>query len=378
MRKYYIFFTILSVCILVILIVGFQMAGNPLDQQAKTQDNTRLSDFSELKYQVENYYRTNSKLPTNLSQIPISSFVHLNDPKTKVPYTYNIISGMSYSLCTEFATEQQSTDTFSSSLNHKKGYDCIVNTIPSYMTVTPTPTPASISWFDMRRVGYWKLDSLNPAYGVFDEIPEENNGIISNVKEVDGKINKAGSFMGTSNSYIDITQNKQISQITNDFTLDLWTYRYDTGSRAIASTTNNTDGGFGMFVGNSGEVYCRTSGGGGLYSDSYSSYNGDRRLTADSGWRFVAIVKKGSVCKVYIDGYDVTVKKDYHDTFIPSSNPLTLGGTPNHSSDAMYSGLIDNVRLYNYARTQSEIQEDMDMATPDFKKFTPILLKNTL
>lgn len=244
-------------------------------------------------------------------------------------------------------------------------------TIPTYMAITPTPTPAPWVWLKNQLIGYWKLDLLNPAYGVFDEVAGENNGVIYNVTEVDGKVGKAGYFKGTRDSYIDITQKQELSQITNNFTLDLWTYRYDTGSRAIASTTNSTDGGFGMFVGNKGEIYCRTSAGDGTYVDSYSSYYGDKRILANNGWHHVAIVKGENYCNIYIDGQIATSVSGYHKKMISSGNPLTLGGIPNHF-DMMYSGLIDDVRLYNYARTQEEIQEDMNMKSPGFNKWTPI------
>lgn len=361
MRKYYLFIFILTVVIGGICMWGIVHTGNPFEERALTNDSTRLMNLNSIKYEVERYVSINGHLPASQKDTNFTYF----DPVSKKPYEYSQVSDKTYKLCAVFETSAQiakSNKVQNPALlppdiqPHKKGHDCLPYRLSQNVAllVSPTPTPPP----PPRLVGYWKLDLLNPGYGVFDEVSQENDGIISNVKEVDGKVGKAGYFKGTSDSYIAVTQNHNIASMSGDFTLSLWTNRYDTGSRAIASTTNGSDGGFGIYVGDRGEVYCRTSPGQGIYNDSYSGYSYGNRLLPNTGWHYLAIVKSGHLCSVYIDGVDETAVHSQHTSILPNENWFVLGGQPNRM-DQMYSGLIDEVRLYNYARTKDQILEDM-------------------
>ena len=65
----------------------------------------------------------------------------------------------------------------------------------------------------------------------------------------------------------------------------------------------------------------------------------------------------GSVLRLYINGVLVS-SRNRSGPIATSTNPLTIGG------DAIYgqyfSGLIDEARVYNVARTQTQIQGDMN------------------
>lgn len=166
MFRYNLFIGILGIIILTLLIVCFTIVGVPISQEAKDLDQIRLSNFSSLKYQIDNYYQNNKRLPINLSVLNLST--DYKDPKTKAQYNYKILSSYTYELCAEFSTDtknQKSSLLFIpkvyalpvipvdqpsySSDAHKKGYDCIQYRISdnvlnrTYYNPTPTPRPSS-------------------------------------------------------------------------------------------------------------------------------------------------------------------------------------------------------------------------------------------
>lgn len=143
MFKYNLFILFLGIFVLSLVIVGFSIVGSPIYQQQVRLDEIRLNNFSQIKLEIENYYRKNSSLPANLQTINNQGNLQLNDPKDKTPYHYEILSPISYKLCANFSTDSQIIDNnridIYSSQKHKKGYDCIMYILPEYLQRTPTP-----------------------------------------------------------------------------------------------------------------------------------------------------------------------------------------------------------------------------------------------
>jgi hypothetical protein len=72
----------------------------------------------------------------------------------------------------------------------------------------------------------------------------------------------------------------------------------------------------------------------------------------------VAVTYDGSLLRLYVNGVQVA-SGNVAGAIQQSSNPLWIGGNQ-YNED--FIGLIDDVRVYNRALTQAEIQSDM--ATP--------------
>ena len=81
MRNYYIFIALLNVLVVVVIMGGFIIGGTPVSQRDRALDATRLSNFSIIKYRIEDYYRTNRELPSALSQL--TGEFSAQDPETK-------------------------------------------------------------------------------------------------------------------------------------------------------------------------------------------------------------------------------------------------------------------------------------------------------
>jgi hypothetical protein len=73
-----------------------------------------------------------------------------------------------------------------------------------------------------------------------------------------------------------------------------------------------------------------------------------------STWTHLAQTWDGSALRLYIDGAEVATQPS-PGTLITSTGQVRIGG----SSGQFFSGLIDEVRIYNRARTAAEIAADM-------------------
>jgi len=149
MKRYKIFLIELGVLCAVLIGVSFYIAGTPLSQRAINLDETRLNDFQEIKYQVDNYFRDNQNLPQTLNDLGNGINASLADPETQQTYTYSRVSDIEYQLCTVFSTDSNEVgyDQYRyyglNNRSHKKGYGCIKYKIESYL-ITPTPTPYTL------------------------------------------------------------------------------------------------------------------------------------------------------------------------------------------------------------------------------------------
>jgi len=139
---------LLGIFVLALIVEGIIIAGSPISQKDIQLDNNRLQAFESIKYQIENYYKTNNKLPASLGEM--SSNVSTQDPETKTSFDYKIIPPYSYQLCTIFSTDNSKTVTnynnygSDSALDktHKKGYDCVALKLSDYV-INSVRTPAS-------------------------------------------------------------------------------------------------------------------------------------------------------------------------------------------------------------------------------------------
>lgn len=154
MRKYYIFTIILALFGLALVIVGISVAGSPITQREIQLDKTRLNNFQSISFAINSYYQTSKKLPKSLEDLNDQK---TSDPETGKKYDYKTVSTIQYQLCTTFSTDSKSAPNSNHLIvvpsypgqnqTHKKGYDCIMYTLPNYVTTYynyPTPTSLPI------------------------------------------------------------------------------------------------------------------------------------------------------------------------------------------------------------------------------------------
>jgi hypothetical protein len=93
----------------------------------------------------------------------------------------------------------------------------------------------------------------------------------------------------------------------------------------------------------------------GTYTDGIPDGSGNE-------WHYITGIYDGTSINVYVNG----IKGDYSEaqsgTTNNSSQNMLIGGNGSYDDD--WDGLIDDVRIYNYARTQKQIVQDMNAGHP--------------
>ncbi|MHC4175246.1 MAG: LamG-like jellyroll fold domain-containing protein, partial [Planctomycetota bacterium] len=145
--------------------------------------------------------------------------------------------------------------------------------------------------------------------------------------------------------------------ITGEMTIAAWIYPTGGGSSnfpRIVDKSNGTGGaapGYKIYL-RAAENYVVTLSAGGTYLNSTSS-------ASLNAWNYVAFIITPSQWRSYLNGtweeYAVTLPSS-------STNPLFIGNSP--AGARHFNGSIDEVRIYNRALTQEEIQKAMRGAPP--------------
>lgn len=148
--KDYLFIGFITILAAITLLYGTVQIGNPFAVGERKIDQKRVIHMSKLKYQIEEYYRKNSKLPPTINDIDAPSYndnsFSKKDPQTSRDYEYTIVNDRSYKLCATFTTdtinkkdEQMSNNDYAyesikSQYQHPKGYYCFNFDIPDFLT----------------------------------------------------------------------------------------------------------------------------------------------------------------------------------------------------------------------------------------------------
>ena len=192
----------------------------------------------------------------------------------------------------------------------------------------------------------WSLTSsaqmMLPAY----------QGAFSRKITASGVASNGLSFDGV-NDYVSVSSDAKLN-ITANLTLSAWIYRNATGKDdcIIGKDIWASNNGYSLWVYNDNRLTLRF----GNNSRTYQS-----NTTIPSGkWTHVAATFDGTNAKLYIDGTLSTTTA----ALAPSSNSgLLYLGTPQDAvgnSAYNFSGILDDVRIWNIALTQTQIQANLN------------------
>ncbi len=227
------------------------------------------------------------------------------------------------------------------------------NTVNAFVLNNSNP-PQTVSnnvLLNRREMGYWSMDNSEVNGTTLTDLSDFNNdGLIVNAPtSVSGKINEALDF-SPDNKYVSIDTSNNLN-IQINITLSTW-LKWN-GPNADAQQVfigRKNDWRFG--IANDGRI--------GFYSAmaSDTSYNADwiRADLADAlpinEWKFVSYTYDGRYAKLYIDG--VEVKSEQANGVLGTSESKIYIGSFG-STIYSFNGSIDEVKIYNYALTSSEI-----------------------
>ena len=214
-------------------------------------------------------------------------------------------------------------------------------------------------------VGYWKFDEGSGTIAA-DSSGNGNTGtLINNPTWVDGKSGKALSFNGV-NNYVKIPDSNSLD-MTSQITVEAWVY-----PRAYVDNVGNACHIVSRSDFSGGPVYVLGLPGEGTkfnydisFVGTYHRSNADVKL---NNWAHIAVTYDGFYVKFYING-EFDSSYAYTGSIPITNNWLAIGCKPTGSHGgagtyAYFNGIIDEVRIYNRALSQQEIQLDMENISP--------------
>jgi fibronectin type 3 domain-containing protein len=197
-----------------------------------------------------------------------------------------------------------------------------------------------------------------------DQSGNGNNGSVNNATwSSGGRYGGALLFTGSTSSFVQIASSAAL-QLTKGMTLEAWVNPSSLASpdggwcAVIAKDHANSSNDIayalyaaqGTNTGPSGHIL--------VSSRDYGTTGGSK--LALNGWAFLTVTYNGSVLSTYLNGV-LLGSKSISGSIFTGADPLKIGGD---WSGEMFTGLIDNVRLYNRALSATEIQSDMATAVP--------------
>lgn len=187
------------------------------------------------------------------------------------------------------------------------------------------------------------------AEQIYNDYKTTHGTLVGDTKFVDGKIGKALQFDGTGDR-VDCGTDSNFNFGTGDFTIGAWikTTQSDTDYKGIVSKYYNGTGPWILLSPTNRYV---------MFGWDGSNYlTGDESVN-DGNWHYIVAQRTGSTsAKIYIDGH-LDVESDTEPTKSSDTTVrLDIGRMDIAGRD--FTGLIDDVRIYNYARTSEQIQQD--------------------
>ena len=231
--------------------------------------------------------------------------------------------------------------------------------------------------------GYWMLNESSGKVA-HDLSPNRNDGVLKNFTGnpwTTGKIGNALSFDGV-DDYVDIQIKKGLPIYRGKgapYSITFWVKApvqsdkrvYSEGSGKSDKPLFTLGSGYMKYnQGNRLRVYIRNDGG---YPYVYEKAS--RSVVFDDKWHHVAWVDVSGKAVVYVDGVKDAASFDYsrslvgtwtkkHGTY--TMDKVSLGAVLRAKPVAFLKGLIDDVRIYNFALSQADVQTVLKGGHPKF------------
>src|SRR5882724_7114332 len=221
------------------------------------------------------------------------------------------------------------------------------------VTVAQVPTPGLVAAY-----------SFNEGSGgtALDSSGNSNTGVLSGISWTNqGRFGKALSFDGV-NDWVAIADAPSLD-LTTGMTVEAWVY--PTTSSGVRDVLIKEGASVDIY-----NLYARNGRG----RAEINVYIGGSNRTAEGSvlkanvWTHLAGTYDGSMLRLYINGIEAAHQAQ-EGLITASSGPLRIGG--NSIWGEYFKGRIDEVRIYNRALTQAEIQNDMNTLIPPPPPPTP-------
>lgn len=204
----------------------------------------------------------------------------------------------------------------------------------------------------------YSLVSVTDANGCSGSVSGSYSVKVGNLP---GRFGNALAFDGT-NDYVET--NADITNLNNaNFTIEAW----------VKTTSASGVGIVGLMNGNTSWEPCEKSfyigkNGTPIYVGWGNNYIYSQKTVNDGEWHHVAVTWSYSgsgtsgTGKLYVDGIDQTSASTNHAANYPNVGTIKIG-FPNYGTEApaFFNGNIDEVRIWNTARSQAQVQSGMNI-----------------
>jgi GH35 family endo-1,4-beta-xylanase len=225
-------------------------------------------------------------------------------------------------------------------------FDGLMNPKPAYFGVKDALT-------DMSHILFWEMDAIEEEQ-MKDVMSYHNNGILNNIENPTfeaGFLKKALLFDGVD----DYLSTNKLSDTLGDFSFSCFIKAKETKSAVIAVLGNDDSKSLSIVFDETGKLAINSSSKQGILSSSLP-------LT-DNQWHFVALKRNADTLMLYIDG----AKTDLT-ALAPSEKYSTLTLAADANGKQNFGGLIDEVKLYDWAVDDSSYFRSITPLTPsEFK-----------
>jgi len=152
-----------------------------------------------------------------------------------------------------------------------------------------------------------------------------------------------------SNDYVNVGNDASLDMTIENFTLEIWINAIDNQSGIKTFLSNYTGGGDYMFLGMNNEIPYFVIRGGGVSKTVSSITN-----IGGNGWYYLVGVRNGDYLYIYVNGISEGTPPSGADNLDVDGGTLYIG--MNYATNYPFTGLIDEVRIYNSAATITQIQ----------------------
>lgn len=172
-----------------------------------------------------------------------------------------------------------------------------------------------------------------------------------------GKYGKAISLSGAADSYVEIPYDSSINLNPNGMTLEAWVKPSQaiSGFKAVISRSNQ--GPYYWLYAGSASYLCSSLAAVGGFAATLNNAACDDTSLSTTNWTYIAVTYDGKALRYYRNGLPINTVTATEN--MPTDTSTLRIGASGYLGEE-FSGLIDEVRVYNYARTQSQIQSDMN------------------
>lgn len=270
----------------------------------------------------------------------------------------------------ETATAQTQTPTFGSEVakignantNNDLAFQGQIDEVRVYKRALSDADIQTLYNFAPGPVGYWKLDERTGT-AASDNSSNGNEATLTNTPTwTQGKFGAGVDFAG-SNQHITRADDSDFDFIDDaDMSFEAWV-KHNTASAQEVILSKYNEAGYKIIMESDGDLTCALD-----YDSTWTPTDSATSTAAtydDNNWHHVACVKNGaSSLLLYIDGVLITTDSSITATnTLTNSDPLYIGIDADGTSND-WIGQIDEVKIYNYARSSKQVIEDMNAGHP--------------